>query len=85
MQEKIQNVLQRNSFRDKMICIGVVIIIANTAFMFQEQMGKKSCIRLGRSIFCKPLKENLVLTDSVWFCTKPARIPSPIFPHRKTV
>ena len=47
MQEKIQNVLQRNSFRAQMICIGVVIIIANTAFMFHEQMGKKSCTRLG--------------------------------------
>ena len=41
MQEKIQNVLQRNSFMAQILCTGAVIIIANTVFMFYEQLGKK--------------------------------------------
>ena len=42
MQESIQNVLQRNSFRARILCTGVVIIIANTAFYFYEQRGKNN-------------------------------------------
>ena len=40
MQEKIQNVLQRNSFRAQILCTGLVVIIANYAFYFYEQIGK---------------------------------------------
>ena len=40
MQEKIQNVLNRNSFRAQTLCTGVVVIILNYVFYFYEQMGK---------------------------------------------
>ena len=40
MQEKIQNVLKRNSFRAQILCIGIVAIIANYGFYFYEQKGK---------------------------------------------
>ena len=40
MQEKIQNVLKRNSFRAQILCIGIVALIANYGFYFYEQRGK---------------------------------------------
>ena len=83
MQEKIQNVLVRNSFMGQVLCTGAVIIIANTVFMFHEQMGKKYYI--GTFNIFEPLKENLVLTASAWFCTRLVGIPSLIFPDRRTV
>ena len=44
MQEKIQNVLKRNSFRAQVLCIGIVVIIANYAFYFYEQLGKEKSV-----------------------------------------
>ena len=42
MQEKIQNVLQRNSFSAQCTATGVVLIILNYAFYFYEQIGKET-------------------------------------------
>ena len=43
MQEKIQNVLKRKSFRAQMIFIGSAATLAFYAFYFYEQIGNKSC------------------------------------------
>lgn len=42
MQEKVQNVLQRNSFRAQTIFIGLVATFAFYAFYFYEQIGNKN-------------------------------------------
>ena len=42
MQEKIQNVLKRNSFRAQCIATGLVFVILNYAYYFYEQIGKET-------------------------------------------
>ena len=42
MQEKIQNVLKRKSFRAQCIVTGLVLVILNYAYYFYEQIGKET-------------------------------------------
>ena len=44
MQEKIQNVLQRNSFRAQCTVTGLVLVFLNYTFCYYEQIGKETSL-----------------------------------------
>ena len=83
MQENIQNVLQRNSFRARVLCTGAVIILANIAFYFHEQRGIIVFFVTKSELHFESPKANLALTVCAWFCTRRVWIHSPIFQAQK--
>ena len=80
MQEKIQNVLQRTSFRVHCTVTGLVLVILNYAFYFYEQIGKEKSTLGGIQHFIIFQKANLELIVPAWFCTRRVWILSPRYP-----